>query len=100
MSTQHKCTHIHIHADIHADMHASAYIYMYVYIIYLDESEGKITHLGILYLMRKKIINDSDTVRNSTHTQFSEKKIIASFDEHSVQELIFQDSVCILTSSK
>lgn len=50
--------------------------------------------------MRKKIINDSDTVRNSTHTQFSEKKIIAAFDEHSVQELIFQDSVCILTSSK
>lgn len=51
MSTEHKCTHIHIHGDMHADMDASAYICMYVYIIYLDESEGKITYLGILYLI-------------------------------------------------
>jgi len=32
-------------------MHASIYICIYVYIIYVDESEGKILYLGILYLI-------------------------------------------------
>lgn len=48
-------------------MHALVYTctYMYAYNIYVDESEGNVLCLGVLYLMRKKIINSC----NSTHTQ-------------------------------
>lgn len=47
MSTEHKCTHIHIRGD----MHASVYTCIYVYIVYVDESECKLLYLGILYLI-------------------------------------------------
>lgn len=47
MPTEHKST----HSRIRADKHASICICIYVYIIYVDESEGKLLYLDIIYFI-------------------------------------------------